>query len=80
MPGEAKPLTLGDLSELSLTRLKGIGSKKETSLRSIGIETVLDILTHYPRRYIDRTREAKIGSLQVGEEGMVLVEVLDVQK
>ncbi len=80
MPGEAKPLTLGDLSELSLTRLKGIGSKKEKSLRSIGIETVLDILTHYPRRYIDRTREAKIGSLQVGEEGMVLVEVLDVQK
>ena len=65
---------------MPLTRLKGIGPKKEESLKSIEITSVLDMLTHYPRRYIDRTKEAKIGSLEVGEEGVVLVEVLDVHK
>ena len=37
-------------------------------------------MTHFPRRYIDRTNEAKISSLQVGEEGMILVEILNVYK
>ncbi|MBJ69068.1 MAG: ATP-dependent DNA helicase RecG [Acidimicrobiaceae bacterium] len=73
------PLTLSDLDNLPVSRLKGVGAKKETALKSIGIETVLDVLSHYPRRYIDRTKEAKIGALQEGEEGMVLAEVLDVQ-
>jgi len=80
MTDDASPLTLEDLSELPLTRLKGVGPKKEKALLSIDVMSVLDILTHYPRRYIDRTNEAKISSLQVGEEGMVLVEVLDVHK
>ena len=80
MTDNQSPLTLEDLSKLPLTRLKGIGPKKEESLKSIEITSVLDMLTHYPRRYIDRTKEAKIGSLEVGEEGVVLVEVLDVHK
>ena len=79
MQSETSPLTLLDLDNLPVSRLKGVGVKKEDALNSIGIETVLDVLSHYPRRYIDRTKEAKIGSLQEGEEGMVLAEVLDVQ-
>ena len=79
MQSETSPLTLLDLDNLPVSRLKGVGVKKEEALNSIGIETVLDVLSHYPRRYIDRTKEAKIGSLQEGEEGMVLAEVLDVQ-
>lgn len=39
------------------------------------IETVLDLLTHYPRRYIDRTHQARIGDLKIGEEAMVLAKV-----
>ena len=76
----SKPLTLPDLSNIPLSRLKGIGPKKESSLNSLDIFSVLDILTHFPRRYIDRTNEAKISSLQVGEEGMILVEILNVYK
>ena len=41
----------------------------------MGIDTVLDLLTHYPRRYIDRTREARIQDLAEGEEAMVLASV-----
>jgi ATP-dependent DNA helicase RecG len=36
---------------------------------------VLDLLTHYPRRYIDRTHQASIRDLEVGEEAMVLARV-----
>ncbi len=37
----------------------------------MGIETVLDLLTHYPRRYVDRTNASSIGELEEGEEAMV---------
>ena len=80
MSNSQNPLTLPDLSNIPLFRLKGIGPKKESSLNSLDIFSVLDILTHFPRRYIDRTNEAKISSLQVGEEGMILVEILNVYK
>src|SRR5947208_15325911 len=43
------------------------------------IETVLDLLTHYPRRYIDRTQQATIRDLKVGDEAMVLATVKRVQ-
>lgn len=69
------PLTLADLDQIPVTRLKGVGEKKAAGLAHADISTVLDLLTHYPRRYIDRTREASIGSLAEGDEGMVLAEV-----
>ncbi|MED5445906.1 MAG: ATP-dependent DNA helicase RecG [Actinomycetota bacterium] len=80
MSNSQNPLTLPDLSKIPLSRLKGIGPKKESSLHSLDIFSVLDILTYFPRRYIDRTNEAKVSSLHVGEEGMILVEVLNVYK
>ena len=80
MSDSTTPLTLANLSEIPLTRLKGIGPKKEKALNSLEIFSVFDVLMYLPRRYIDRTNEAKIASLQVGEEGMILVEVLNVYK
>ena len=80
MSDSTSPLTLSNFEEIPLTRLKGIGPKKEKALKSLGISSVLDILMYFPRRYIDRTNEAKISSLQVGDEGMILVEVINVNK
>ena len=37
-------------------------------LAELGVETVLDLLTTYPRRYIDRTRQADVSDLRVGDE------------
>ena len=68
-------ITLRDFSELPVERLKGIGPKREKAFADVGITTVLDLLTHYPRRYIDRTKEATIAELRPGEEGMVLATV-----
>ena len=72
------PLTLRDLAALPVTTISGIGPKKADGLASIEVETVLDLLLHYPRRWIDRTKEASIGDLEVGEEATVLVRVQNV--
>ncbi len=44
-------------------------------LSELGIDNVLDLLTTYPRRYIDRTRQADVSDLVVGDEAAVLAEV-----
>ena len=41
----------------------------------MGIETVLDLLEHYPRRYVDRTERAEIHELEIGQEATVDAEV-----
>ena len=64
-----RPLTLADLDQIPVTRLKGVGEKKAAGLATAEITTVLDLLTHYPRRYIDRTREATLAELTEGELG-----------
>jgi ATP-dependent DNA helicase RecG len=66
---------LREFATLPVERLKGIGPKREKAFAELGITTVLDLLTHYPRRYIDRTKEATIAELRPGEEGMVLAMV-----
>src|SRR5690606_37927260 len=48
---------------------------KADALAAVDVHTVLDLLTTYPRRYIDRTREARIADLAEGEEAMVVVRV-----
>jgi ATP-dependent DNA helicase RecG len=67
--------TLGQLERLPVSELKGVGPEKARALARLDIETVLDLLTYYPRRYIDRTKEATLADLRVGDEAAVLVEV-----
>jgi ATP-dependent DNA helicase RecG len=67
---------LATLADLPVTELAGVGGKKADGLAQLDIATVLDLLTFYPRRYLDRTREARIADLREGEEAMVLVKVL----
>ena len=74
------PLTVRDLDQIPVTRLKGVGDKKATALETIGVTSVLDLLTYYPRRYVDRTREARVSDLRPGEEATVLVTVRSVNK
>jgi ATP-dependent DNA helicase RecG len=40
------------------------------------IETVLDLLTHYPRRVVDRTAQLEIAALEEGAEGVVTADVV----
>ena len=61
-------ITLRELAEISVDRLKGVGEKKLASLREVGVENVLDLLTTYPRRWVDRTNECRGSALQPGQE------------
>lgn len=70
---------LSRLAEIPVTELAGVGPKKAEALASMDITTVLDLLMHYPRRYLDRTNEARIGDAPIGEESMVLGIVRKVQ-
>jgi ATP-dependent DNA helicase RecG len=72
---DAGPITLGELAALPVTRLKGVGERKAEGLAVVGVETLLDLLTYYPRRYVDRTKEARVRDLVVGEEALVLVTI-----
>jgi ATP-dependent DNA helicase RecG len=65
----ARPLSLGDFAEMPVTMLKGVGEKRAKAFEQLGVTTLLDLLHHYPRRYIDRSHEATIKDLAVGEEG-----------
>ncbi len=74
------PLTLRDLDAIGVERIKGVGDKKLASLHAVGIDTVLDLLTTYPRRWVDRTNEARVSDLLPGQEALVLVSVRSVSK
>ncbi len=69
-------LTLADLTEIDVARLKGVGEKKLKGLHKSDIHNLFDLITHYPRRYIDRTNERRIDELLVGEEANVFVKVV----
>lgn len=70
------PLTLRDLDELGLERIKGIGEKSKKALESFGIKSVLDLLETYPRRYIDRSNMATLATVELGVETLVMVRVV----
>ena len=70
---------LSQLAAIPVAELKGVGEKKADGLAAMEITTVLDLLTHYPRRYLDRTNQARIADLKVGESALVLATVKRVQ-
>jgi ATP-dependent DNA helicase RecG len=74
------PITLRDLAAIDVGQLKGVGDKKRASLAAFDIDTVLDLVTTYPRRWVDRTNEARIADLVPGEQALVLVAVRSVTK
>ena len=76
----AEPITLRDLAGIPVARLKGVGPKKQASLEKVGITDLFDLVTTYPRRWVDRTNEARIADLVPGEEALVLVTVRSVNK
>ncbi|NCZ93871.1 MAG: DEAD/DEAH box helicase, partial [Actinobacteria bacterium] len=71
----SEPITLRDLQAIDVAVLKGIGDKRKSSLSDYGVENVLDLLTTYPRRWVDRTNEARVADLQAGQEALVIVEI-----
>ena len=72
---ERSPRRLRQLGDIAVDQLRHVGEKRTAALAGIGIATVFDLLTIYPRRYIDRTRRAELSDLAVGEEAAVFATV-----
>jgi len=60
--------------------LRAKGEPASLVLAGIGMESVRDLLHHYPRRYIDRSQVARIGGLKIGAYATVIARVKKVAK
>jgi ATP-dependent DNA helicase RecG len=67
--------SLSKLAGIPVTALNGVGPKAAADLAAKEIHTVLDLLMHYPRRWVDRTNEARIADLLPDDTGLVLATV-----
>ncbi|MGP1574824.1 MAG: ATP-dependent DNA helicase RecG, partial [Selenomonas sp.] len=57
--------------QTSLLKVKGIGAKKYEALNKLGLFTVYDLLTYYPRTYEDRRVLTPLAEVVVGEQQAV---------
>jgi ATP-dependent DNA helicase RecG len=73
--GRSPARSLRELAAIPVSKVHRIGERRAEALATLGIESVLDLLIHYPRRYVDRTRQAALSELAVGEEAVVLATV-----
>ena len=71
-PGQAPPFG----PETPVQFLKSVGPARARALTRLGLETVGDLLAHYPRRYFDRSSAVPIGRLRPGMEVTVQGEVM----
>ena len=51
--------------------IKGVGPERVKSLNKLGIYTLEDLITYYPRTYEDRSKVKKMDELENGEEGLI---------
>ena len=62
---------MASLEDLPVTTLKGVGDALAGTLSKLGIHSLQDLLFHLPHRYEDRTRIIPMGSLRLGDTGVV---------
>lgn len=55
----------------SIQYVKGVGPKKKAELNRMGIRTVYDLLTWFPRTYEDQSVLTRIAELKPGERATV---------
>lgn len=64
----------------SISVLKGVGPKKLQQLRALGIATVFDLLTYFPRSYEDQSVVTTIAALKAGEKAVISGVITGVQE
>lgn len=62
----------------SIQYVKGVGPKKKVELNKLGIKTVYDLLTYYPRTYEDQSVLTKIADLKAGCQATVAGVIVNV--
>ncbi len=62
-----------------VTCLAGVSTARAAALSSLGIHTLRDLLTHYPRRYLDMSQLATIAGAALGQKATVVATVFETQ-
>jgi ATP-dependent DNA helicase RecG len=75
---DAPERRLRELGDVPVAKLRHIGEKRTAALETMGISNVFDLITVYPRRYVDRTRQVDLSDLSLGDEAAVFAEVTKV--
>lgn len=63
-----------------VTVVKGIGKRMEEKLQRLGINTVEDLISFYPRKYQDWTRITPMDALEVDKEVVVYGKIIDIRE
>jgi len=63
-----RKISYGDLQKQSIKYVKGVGESRLTLFKKLEINTILELLTHYPKDYEDRSKIKNIADLQDGEQ------------
>tara|TARA_B100001142_G_scaffold142371_1_gene143572 strand:- start:5203 stop:7287 length:2085 start_codon:yes stop_codon:yes gene_type:complete len=59
-----------------ITYLKGVGPKRAEELKKYGINFIVDVLHHLPRKYLDRRNIKKINQCKIGEETVIIGKII----
>ncbi len=59
-----------------LSKITGIGSKKESVFSKHGIESIQDLILFFPRTYLDLSKKIKIAEIQDSEWITIVAEIL----
>ncbi len=57
--------------EKEIQFIKGVGPQRAALMHKLGIDTLEDLITYYPRDYEDRSKPKKIAYLEHGEEALI---------
>ncbi len=63
------------MAQIEVETLRRVGAKRASALGQMGIASVFDLLTVYPRRYVDRTKRVDLSDLTLGEEVAIFAAV-----
>lgn len=64
-------------NDAPVTKVAGVSSARAAALSRLGIHTVRDLLTHYPRRYMDMSRIVTIASARIGQPATIVATVYE---
>ncbi len=59
-------------------KVKGVSPARVSILERLGIYKVRDLLTHYPRRYMDLSKVSTIAGAQIGDSCTITADVYDI--
>lgn len=63
------------LLDAPVLRVRGVSPARASALEKLGVRTVRDLVTHYPRRYVDLSHVCKVAEARIGQlctvEGVV---------